>query len=114
MIIQDTAIKDCKLIKPDVFYDFRGEYIETWQREYYKGIFPKDINTPEFVQDDFSVSNNGTLRGLHGDPDTWKLVQCPMGELLLGVLDIRDDSPTREEWVWLRQWSSLFERQMYV
>ena len=30
--------QDVAIIQPDVFYDFRGEYIETWNIESYKDI----------------------------------------------------------------------------
>jgi len=95
MLKRETKIQGCFIIVPEVFYDFRGEYVETWQKNYYQHLLPENV---EFVQDDFSVSRKGVLRGLHGDPQTWKLVQCPMGELLLGVLDVRDGSPTRGVW----------------
>jgi dTDP-4-dehydrorhamnose 3,5-epimerase len=95
--VEQTGIHLCLEIKPDVFYDFRGEYVETWNEEEYLPL----INPPEsnlknarFVQDDISVSRKDTLRGLHGDDITWKLVQCPHGSLLLAVLDLRKNSPT--------------------
>lgn len=93
MEIRNTVIDDCKLIIPEIFHDFRGEYVETWNIEGYN-----ILHIPSFKQDDFSISRQGVLRGLHGDPLTWKLVQCPMGELLLGVLDIREVSQTRGKW----------------
>lgn len=93
MKIIDSKIKDCKLIAPDVFRDFRGEYVETWHKNYYKTLFPSDAEA-EFVQDDFSVSQRHVLRGLHGDPHTWKLVQAPMGGFVLTVLDVRKGSPS--------------------
>jgi dTDP-4-dehydrorhamnose 3,5-epimerase len=94
MVVKDTKIEGCKLIKPEVFYDFRGEYVETWSLQNYDSL----VKGATFKQDDFSVSQRGVLRGLHGDPLTWKLIQCPMGELLLGVLDVRVNSPTKGEW----------------
>ena len=72
-------LPDVAIITPDIFYDYRGEYIETWNIENYK-IFNKGNIT--FKQDDISTSVRHTLRGLHGDNETWKLVQCLYGSLL--------------------------------
>ena len=62
------------IIQPDIHYDYRGEYIETWNIENYK-IFDHLVNDNdkiEFKQDDISTSVKHTLRGLHGDLVTWK------------------------------------------
>ena len=77
------------VITPDVFHDFRGEYVETWNSETYK-VF-HDV---EFKQDDISTSVKHTLRGLHGDFTTWKLVSCLYGSLLQVVVDMRPESRT--------------------
>ena len=53
-------LKDVPIIEPDIFYDHRGEYVETFNSEYYK-IFG-DI---EWKQDSFSTSVKNTLRGLN-------------------------------------------------
>lgn len=84
-------LPDVAIITPDVFYDYRGEYIETWNIENYK-IFNKGNIT--FKQDDISTSVRHTLRGLHGDNETWKLVQCLYGSILQVVVDMRPDSKT--------------------
>ena len=102
--VEDTHIQGCRKIIPDVFYDFRGEYVETYNRAAYDKICPC-----EFVQDDFSLSRRNVLRGLHGDPKTWKLIQCLHGEILFTVLDCRTDSPTRGRW---QQWA-LSERNRW-
>jgi|TARA_R110000822_G_scaffold217168_2_gene351670 dTDP-4-dehydrorhamnose 3,5-epimerase len=77
------------VITPDVFHDFRGEYVETWNSETYKVFY--DV---EFKQDDISTSVKHTLRGLHGDFTTWKLVSCLYGSLLQVVVDMRPESRT--------------------
>ena len=84
-----NKLPDVAIIQPDIFYDYRGEYIETWNVENYK-VFG-DI---EFKQDDISTSVKHTLRGLHGDFETWKLVSCMYGSLLQVVVDMREDSET--------------------
>ena len=49
-----------------------------------KGIFSKK----KFVHDKFSVSKN-TLRGLHCDFKTWKMISCVYGKVLFVVVDMR-------------------------
>jgi len=84
-------LPDVAIIQPEIFYDFRGEYVETWNVENYKVFNKGNIN---FKQDDISTSVKHTLRGLHGDFETWKLVQCLYGSLLQVVIDMRPDSST--------------------
>jgi dTDP-4-dehydrorhamnose 3,5-epimerase len=80
---------DVIIIEPDIFYDYRGEYIETWNNENYK-----KINNLKFKQDNISVSYKNVLRGLHGDFKTWKLIQCVYGSLFQVIVDIRPNSET--------------------
>lgn len=82
-------IPGLQIIAPDNFRDFRGEYVETWN----KRDWDFDV---EFIQDDISCSSRHVLRGLHGDQTTWKLVQCLYGELYLAVVDCRKDN--KGEW----------------
>ena len=84
-------LSEVAIIEPDIFYDYRGEYVETWNVENYKVFNNGGI---EFKQDDISTSVKHTLRGLHGDFETWKLVQCLYGSLLQVVVDMRPDSKT--------------------
>ena len=81
--VSQTKLQRVLLIEPDVFKDFRGEYIET----YNEGEFQKNGIDVKFIQDDFSVSKKNVLRGIHGDPDTWKLVSCPYGKFFLAVVN---------------------------
>jgi len=85
------TLPDVAIITPDVFYDYRGEYVETWNIENYKAFNKGNI---DFKQDDISTSVKHTLRGLHGDNETWKLVQCLYGSLLQVVVDMRPSSKT--------------------
>ena len=84
---EDKEIKGLILFKPEIFYDFRGEYINTYNIEDYDFI-------GDFVEDDFSISRKNVLRGMHGDSETKKLIQCLHGSILLGVADLRKDSPS--------------------
>ena len=92
-IIESKKVAGLRLIQPDVFYDFRGEYVETFNVRKYQ--FSDAVGKPvEFLEDDISVSKQNVLRGLHGDPFTWKLIQCLWGEIYFVVVDMRRDSST--------------------
>ena len=94
MKIIKTTLDGVLLIKLDVFEDYRGEYIETYNEELYrkKGI---DI---KFVQDDISVSTKNVLRGIHGDSETWKLISCLYGKFYLVVLNCNNSSKSFGKW----------------
>ena len=93
--VEETPLAGVKLITPPtVFEDFRGSYVEIYNRELYHaaGI------TQDFIQDDISTSTRHVLRGLHGDSRTWKLVSCLYGKFYLVVLDLDESSPTHGQW----------------
>jgi len=87
MKIDKTDLEDVCIITPDIFKDYRGEYIETFDTNNY-------LSLTEFVQDDVSISYKNVIRGLHGDQNTTKLIQCLYGRILLTVLDCNPDSKT--------------------
>lgn len=89
--IASAKIPGLFLIKPKIFHDFRGEYVETFNSKRYQ--FADAAGAPViFKEDDVSVSRQHVLRGLHGDPQTWKLIQCLWGEIYFAVVDMRADS----------------------
>ena len=84
------------IIEPDVFGDSRGFFMESWSRQRYReaGI---DL---DLVQDNFSLSRRGTLRGLHFQNPfaQGKLVSVLQGEVFDVGVDIRRASPTFGRW----------------
>jgi len=84
------------IIKPKVFKDERGFFLETWQKEKYKEI---GINE-SFVQDNWSRSSKNVLRGLHFQKENpqGKLVSVRSGSVFDVAVDIRKDSPTFGRW----------------
>lgn len=93
--IRDTSLKGVKLIvPPTIFEDFRGSYVETYNRDLYKtgGI------TQNFIQDDISTSTKGVLRGIHGDQQTTKLVSCLHGSFYLVVVNNDKNSDEYGKW----------------
>ena len=93
--VAQTEISGVSYIVPDIFEDYRGYYVETYNEAEYRNL---GVNVA-FVQDDVSVSRRHVLRGLHGDRETWKLISCLMGEIYLVVLDCRPDSAQRGRWI---------------
>ena len=96
MRIAPTSIPGVIIVEPNVFEDQRGFFMETYnQRRYIEaGI------EPIFVQDNFSLSVRGTLRGLHYQlqhPQA-KLVQVIRGSIYDVVVDIRRGSPSFGHW----------------
>ena len=96
MEVVKTPIEGVLLIKPQVFGDQRGYFVETWQKERYEAA---GINLP-FVQDNHSKSTKGILRGLHFQKQhpQGKLVMVSLGEVFDVAVDIRKGSPTFGKW----------------
>ena len=96
--VSSEKFKDVLLFNPSVSYDFRGEIFTTYREGVYERILGQVHLESSFVEDKISVSRQDVLRGLHGDFETDKLVQCLHGEIYLVVVDWREDSPTYMEW----------------
>ena len=91
-------IKDVILVKPKVFGDNRGFFMESYKKSdfYANGI---DV---EFNQDNHSKSTKGVLRGLHYQAKPYgqaKLVRCSKGRIYDVAVDIRPDSATFKQYV---------------
>lgn len=93
MEIEEKKIKGIVEVFPKVFEDNRGFFLETYNEKRYIQF----LNNGSFVQDNFSSSNKGVLRGLHFQtpPNSQgKLVQVIAGSVLDVVLDLRKNSTT--------------------
>ena len=92
MQVLKTTLPGVLIIEPDIHKDSRGFFKETFQIDTYKkaGI---DLS---FVQDNFSRSKKGTLRGLHfqAKHPQGKLVSCSFGQIFDVVVDINPLSDT--------------------
>jgi len=51
----------------------------------------------KFVQDKISKSNQGVIRGFHGDSITWKLITCLYGRIKLVTYDV--DTDIKQEYI---------------
>lgn len=111
MRVTETRVPGCVLIEPRLFPDERGVFLETYSRERYAmaGV------TADFVQDNFSRSRRGALRGLHYQVDRpqGKLVWILRGEVFDVVVDLRRSSPEFGRWTAVTL-SAESCRQVYV
>ena len=91
-----TSFPGVILIKPDVFSDPRGFFIEV----YHKRKYSEEGIDKSFVQDNYSNSKQHVLRGLHyqlKNPQG-KIVYVIRGEIFDVAVDIRRGSPTFGKW----------------
>jgi dTDP-4-dehydrorhamnose 3,5-epimerase len=94
-----TTLDDVILIKPDVFADNRGFFLESYTQSKFAD---KGIGTV-FVQDNHSLSaQKGVLRGLHFQTPPCaqsKLIRVTRGAIYDVVVDLRKASLTYGKWI---------------
>tara|TARA_B100001167_G_scaffold46423_1_gene26744 strand:+ start:1455 stop:1988 length:534 start_codon:yes stop_codon:yes gene_type:complete len=91
-------ISDVILVEPKLFSDDRGFFLESFKTSDFLSI---GIDK-KFVQDNFSHSIRGVIRGLHFQrtPKAQaKLVTALKGEIFDVAVDIRKNSPTYGKWI---------------
>ena len=99
MEFKQLSIPEVILVKPTIFNDHRGFFMESYHIEKFK---MGGINNT-FVQDNYVKSVQNTLRGLHFQalfPQA-KLLRCLKGKVFDVAVDIRKDSPHFGKWVGL-------------
>jgi dTDP-4-dehydrorhamnose 3,5-epimerase len=97
MQFEPTEIPDVVLIRPKVFGDERGFFLESWEARKFAAA-GLDMN---LVQDNHSQSGRYTLRGLHYQiqQPQGKLVRVAVGSVFDVAVDIRRGSATFGRWV---------------
>jgi len=97
MEVISLEIEEVKLIRPRVFPDERGFFLQSWHERQYQDAGIK----ARFVQDNWSRSTRGVLRGLHYQLKNAqaKLITVVQGEIFDVAVDIRKGSPTYGRWV---------------
>ncbi|MGC3982198.1 MAG: dTDP-4-dehydrorhamnose 3,5-epimerase [Steroidobacteraceae bacterium] len=92
-----TRLPEVVLIKPKVFGDARGYFLESWQQ---KKFADAGINA-QFVQDNHSHSSQWILRGMHYQIQNTqgKLVRVSRGAVFDVAIDVRRSSPNFGQWV---------------
>ena len=95
MEIEELSLKGLKLIRPKVFEDQRGFFLETFKRASYEAA-----GLPAFEQDNHSLSKKDCIRGMHFQtfPGQAKLIRVAVGKIYDVAVDIRPDSATYGQW----------------
>ena len=97
MKVHNTEFPGLLIIEPDVFYDSRGYFFESYNKLKYSN---NEI-VYEPVQDNESSSSRGVIRGLHYQEDPFaqaKLIRVIEGRIYDVALDLRRGSPTFKKW----------------
>lgn len=107
----ETPLEWCFVIEPQVFWDERGFFMETYSKKEFEKIGICD----EFVQDNHSKSKAGVLRGFHfqtKNPQS-KLVRVISWSVYDFAIDLRKNSPTFCNWFAIKL-SSENKKQFYL
>jgi dTDP-4-dehydrorhamnose 3,5-epimerase len=96
MKVWTTSLPNVKILRPHVFGDDRGFFMETFR----DSEFREKVADVTFVQDNHSRSAKGVLRGLHYQvrQPQGKLVRVIYGEVFDVAVDIRRHSPDFGKW----------------
>ncbi len=90
-VSRSEIFSEVTIIEPDVFQDHRG-FLYT---DYLKSIFQEEtLHHLSFDHSKYAYNNKNVLRGVHGDFESWKLVNCVYGNIFQVVVDNRPDSGT--------------------
>jgi dTDP-4-dehydrorhamnose 3,5-epimerase len=93
-----TSLNGAYLIKPKVFRDERGFFLESYSEK----VFVENGIDAKFVQDNHSLSvKKGVLRGIHFQlppHDQSKLVRVTRGKVYDVIIDLRKNSETFGKW----------------
>ncbi len=111
MNIQHTVLSGVVIIEPQVHRDGRGFFLETYHQEKYA-----EAGIPlKFVQDNYSRSSQGILRGLHTQihRPQGKLIRVSQGDVFDVAVDIQRGSPTFAQWVGVTLTGENF-KQIYI
>lgn len=113
MIITKTPIKDLLILEPKVFFDKRGYFFESFNFQKFIDVIGKNIN---FVQDNQSSSEYGTIRGLHYQANNFqqsKLIRVLKGKIFDVAVDLRANSYTFKNWFGLELSDQNF-KQLWI
>ena len=113
MEIKETKLPGVFIIEPKVFSDSRGWFMESWSLDKFAAF---NLST-NFVQDNHSFTKyKGTLRGIHFQNEPYaqaKLVRVVKGKVLDLAVDLRKDSPTYKQWIFV-ELSSKNKKQLFI
>lgn len=94
--VLDCKLEGLLLLKPKIFGDDRGFFMETYQQKDFESLGIREA----FVQDNLSKSQKGVLRGLHFQSPypQGKLIMVLDGSVYDVAVDLRKDSKTFGQW----------------
>ena len=96
-VFKKLSIPEVILVEPKLYSDNRGFFFESFKEEDFFSI-----GITKMIQDNFSHSIYGVVRGLHYQKNPKaqaKLVTALKGEIFDVAVDIRKNSPTFGQWV---------------
>jgi len=99
MNIEPTDLPGVVLIRPRIFEDDRGFFLESWNQRDFDQAIGREVR---FVQDNHSRSVHNALRGLHYQAvpaAQGKLVTVMQGKIYDVAVDLRPDSDTFGRWI---------------
>ena len=112
MLVENTDIKEVKVIIPKIHNDDRGYFFESYSLKSFK-----DNGLPAHFSQDNEVfsEKKGVLRGLHYQLDfpQGKIIRSVIGSILDVAVDIRLGSPTYGKYVMV-ELSSENKKMLYV
>jgi len=112
MEIIKTKFSDVFILKPKIFTDDRGYYVETFKEDKFKEL----VGDIKFIQDNESQSMYGVLRGLHFQQPPYaqaKLIRVVKGAIIDVVMDIKTDSETFGE-IYIKKLDDIDKEQLFI
>jgi dTDP-4-dehydrorhamnose 3,5-epimerase len=112
MRVLETELSGLLIIEPHCFRDERGLFFESFQSSRYREAGILD----EFVQDNYSRSVKGVLRGLHftvNHPQA-QIVTVVRGKIFDVAVDLRKSSQTFGRWFGVELGDEGPRRQIYM
>lgn len=97
-VFKKLSIPEIILVEAKPFPDARGFFMESFK----ESVFADNGIKTKFVQDNYSHSIKGVLRGLHYQKNPKaqaKLVMALKGEIFDVAVDVRKGSPTYGKWI---------------
>jgi dTDP-4-dehydrorhamnose 3,5-epimerase len=93
-----TVLPEVFILEPKVFTDARGFFFESYNARSFREATGLYV---DFVQDNYSSSSRGVLRGLHYQIQQaqGKLVRVVRGQVFDVAVDLRRSSPNFGRWV---------------
>ena len=96
--VEKTKIKDCFIVKPEIYKDERGYFSTPYVKDVFEDVLKVTLgHNITFVQDNESFSTEKVIRGIHfqqGESAQSKLVRCSYGLVRDVIVDLRHDSET--------------------